>query len=220
MSRVASPEKQAGFIAFYENLLNCLPASEEVCFADATHPEYQTKPGYGRVRAGSNPAVKTTAGRDRVNIHGAVNLETFDAPFVEPVVEPVTLDGKSAVQLLAEIEARNPEKHRIHVTWDNAAYHKGPDVRAFPARPDCRIQLIQLPPCCPHLNPIERLWAIMHQHVTRNRTRNRFYTTRKQFAKATLRFFRKTIPNHWRDFRDQVTDNFRIISHHNLRVLE
>ena len=35
----------------------------------------------------------------------------------------------------------------------------------------------------------------MHQHVTRNRTRNRFYTTQKQFAKATLRFFRETIPN-------------------------
>jgi type VI secretion system protein ImpM len=28
--------------------------------------------------------VTTTAGRGRVNIHGALNLETFDAPFVEP----------------------------------------------------------------------------------------------------------------------------------------
>ena len=127
VARVASPEKQAGFIAFYENLLNGLPTNEVVCFAGATHPEYQTKPGYGWVRAGSNPAVKTTAGRDRVNIHGAVNLETFNAPFVEPI----TVDGKSSMQLLAEIEARKPEKHRIHVTWGNAAYHKGPDVRAF-----------------------------------------------------------------------------------------
>nr|WP_245581574.1 transposase [Octadecabacter arcticus] len=44
----------------------------------------------------------------------------------------------------------------IHVFWDNAAYHKGPDVRAFLARPDCRMHLIQLPPYCPHLNPIEQ----------------------------------------------------------------
>ena len=57
------------------------------------------------------PAVETTAGRGRANIHGALNLETFDAPFVEAV----TVDGKSAVQLLAKIEARNPNKHIIHV---------------------------------------------------------------------------------------------------------
>jgi len=35
----------------------------------------------------------------------------------------------------------------------------------------CRIHLIQLPPYCPHLNPIERLWAVMHQSVTHNRER-------------------------------------------------
>ncbi|MFT5159349.1 MAG: hypothetical protein ACI9ZD_000950, partial [Paracoccaceae bacterium] len=31
---------------------------------------------------------------------------------------------------------------------------------------------------------------------------------------------RQTIPKNWLDFRDQVTDNFRIISHQNFRVLE
>ncbi|WP_420011728.1 transposase [Tateyamaria sp.] len=108
-------------------------------FADAVHPEYQTKPSYGWVKAGSNPAVTTTSGRGRVNIHGALNLENFDAPFVEPT----TVDGVSAAQLLARIEARNPDKRLIHVIWDNAAYHKGPDVREFLARPDCRIHLIQ-----------------------------------------------------------------------------
>ena len=84
------------------------------------------------MKTGSNPAVKTTAGRGRVNIHGALNLENFDAPFVEPD----TVDGTSATQLLAKIEARNPDKRLIYVIWDNAAYHKGPDVRAFLARPE------------------------------------------------------------------------------------
>ena len=44
------------------------------------------------------------------------------------------MDGVSAVQLLAKIEARNQDKRIIHVIWDNAAYHKGPDVRASLAR--------------------------------------------------------------------------------------
>ncbi len=209
--RVATPESQAAFIALYEQLLNGLDADEAVYFADAVHPEHQSKPAFGWVRKGSNPAIQTTAGRGRVNIHGALNLENFDAPFVAPT----TVDGASAVQLLTKIEARNPDKRKIYVIWDNAAYHKGADVRAYLARPDCRIKLVALPPYCPHLNPIERLWKVMHAHLTYNR----YYPTQRQFADAILKFFRETIPKNWRDFRDQVTDNFRIISNQNLRVL-
>jgi transposase len=212
LPQVAPVEKQKEFIALYERLMASLAVDEAVYFADAVHPEYQTKPAFGWVRAGSRPAVKTTAGRGRVNIHGALDLETFDAPFVEPT----TVDGVSAAQLLARIEARNPDKRVIHVIWDNAAYHKGPDVRAFLARPDCRIHLIQLPPYCPHLNPIERLWAVMHQRVTHNR----HYPTQKQFADAILAFFRETIPKEWKTFRDKVSDNFRVISHQKFRLLE
>ncbi len=211
LPRVASAEKQAEFIALYERLMNDLCADEAVYFADAVHPEHQTKPAFGWVKKGSNPAINTTAGRGRVNIHGALNLETFDAPFIEPT----TVDGVSAAQLLAKIEARNPDKRVIHVIWDNAAYHKGPDVRNFLARPQCRIRLIRLPPYCPHLNPIERLWAVMHQFVTHNR----YYPSQMQFAAAILTFFRETIPKEWKNFRDKVSDNFRVITHENFRVL-
>ena len=151
------------------------------------------------------------AGRGRVNIHGALCLENFDVPFVEPI----TVDGDSAVKLLAKIEANNPAKSTIHFIWDNAPYHRCKAVRSWMSRPDCRIHLIQLPTYCPHLNPIERLWAVMHAHVTHNR----FYPRQKQFAYAILNFFRETIPKHWRNFRDKVTDNFRVISHQNCRVL-
>ena len=153
---------QAAVIASYERLMRELPAGEAVYFApsrvckhipcqtmDAVHPEYQTKPAFDWVKVGSNPAVLSTVRRGRVTIHGAVNLENFDAPFVEPT----TVDGVSAAQLLTKIEQPNPDKRVIHVIWDNAAYHKGPDVRAFLARTACRIHLIQLPPYCPHLTP-------------------------------------------------------------------
>ncbi len=211
LPRVADVAKQAEFIAMYENMLNSLADDEAVYFAHAVHPEYQSKPAFGWVKKGANPTLKTTAGRARVNIHGALNLETFDTPFVAPS----TVDGVSAVQLLAKIEDRNQDKRIIQVIWDNAAYHKAPDVRAFLSRKNCRIHLIQLPPYCPHLNPIERLWAVMHQHVTHNRA----YPTQKQFTQAILKVFRKTIPKQWTGFRTQLTDNFRIISDQNLRAL-
>ena len=47
LSRVASAEKQAAFIASYEKLMRGLLADEAVYFADAVHPEYQTKPAFG-----------------------------------------------------------------------------------------------------------------------------------------------------------------------------
>ena len=43
LPRVASAQKQTDFIAFYERLMRKLPAVEAVYFADAVHPEYQTK---------------------------------------------------------------------------------------------------------------------------------------------------------------------------------
>ena len=79
---------------------------------------------------------------------------------------------------------------------------------------DCRIHLIQIPPYCPHLNPIERLWAVMHQFDTADR----HYPTQKQFADAILTFFRETLPKEWTAFREKVSDNFRVITHENFRV--
>ena len=56
----------------------------------------------------------------------------------------------------------------------------------------------------------------MHEYVTNNK----FYKTFKEFADAILHFLRETIPKEWKNFRDQVTDNFRIISQQDFRVLE
>ena len=175
-------------------------------------PEHQTKAAFGWVRNGLNLAVKPTASRGRVNIHGAVCLENFDVPFVEPV----SVDGNNAVQLLAKIETNNPTKSLTHVIWDNAAYHRRAAVKKRLSCLKCRIHLIQSPAYSAHLNPIERLWAVVHANVTHNR----FYPTQKQFANAILHFLRNTIPEKWKDFRNQVSDNFSIISHQSFRVLE
>ena len=140
LPRVADVAKQAEFIAMYENMLNSLADDEAVYFADAVHPEYQSEPACGWMNKGTNPTLKTTSGWERVNIHGALNLEAF----YTPLVAPSTVDGVSAVKLLAKIEAHNQDKRIIHGIWDNAIYHKEPDVRGFLAHKNCRIYLIQL----------------------------------------------------------------------------
>ena len=82
-----------------ERLLKRMRADEALYFAETVRAEYQTKPAYGWVKAGCSLAVTTTKGRGRLNIHGALNLETFDAPFVEPTI----VDSTNAVHLLVKI---------------------------------------------------------------------------------------------------------------------
>jgi hypothetical protein len=65
-------------------------------------------------------------------------------------------------------------------------YHHAKLVQEWLARPDCRIKLHFIPSYCPHLNPIERLWGLMHRNVTHNKT----YETCAQFADAALGFLR------------------------------
>ena len=47
----------------------------------------------------------------------------------------------------------------------------------------------------------------MHKWVTHNQ----HYSTFNQFTDAIMEFFRKTLPDKWREFRSTVTDNFLLI---------
>jgi transposase len=94
----------------------------------------------------------------------------------------------------------------IHVFLDNARYRHAKLVQDWLARPECRIKLHFTPSYCPHLNPIERLWGLMHRNVTHNKT----YETCAQFADAALNFLRE--PRNWGESCDSVTDNFRVIN--------
>jgi hypothetical protein len=128
------------------------------------------------------------------------------------------------------VEAMYPGKRLIHLfldrVWacqlaltkrglDNARYHHAKLVQAWLARPECRIKLHFVPAYCPHLNPIERLWGLMHKHTTHNRCYERF----ADFRDAMLTFLRQEVPKNWDAYCDTVSDNFRIISPKDLRIL-
>jgi len=207
----ADEAKQGEFIEAYDKLLNGLADDEAVYFVDAVHPEYQSRPAHGWVKKGDKVALRRTSGRKRINLHGALNLENFHCP----VVQAERINAASTIALFEKLEASNPGKRRIHVFADNARYHHAVLVREWLARPGCRIKLIFQPAYAPHLNAIERLWGVMHREVTHNK----FYATFDLFAEAIDVFFRRRLPREWRDWRDTITDNFRVISHQEFRVL-
>jgi transposase len=117
--------------------------------------------------------------------------------------------------MLEKLEANNPTMTAIHVFLDNARYHHTKILQLWLERSERQVKLHFLPPYAPHLNPIERLWVVMHKYVTHNR----HYATFDQFTEAILGFFRQTLPLKWRAFTYTVTDNFRIISLDEYKVI-
>jgi transposase len=205
-------EKQKNFIAEYDNLLNSLADNEAVLFADAVHPTHAVRAAGCWAPKQETLAIGQTSGRQRINIHGAINLETGQTR----MIEVLTVDAVSTIRLLESIEALYPLLVLIHVFLDNARYHHAKLVQEWLARPGCRIKLHFVPSYCPHLNPIERLWGLMHRNITHNTC----YATCRQFADATLGFLREKVPRNWANFCDSVTDNFRVINPKDFRVMK
>ena len=101
LPKQADREAQEAFIKSCESLMNGLRPDERAVFADAVHPEHQSRP--------------------------------------------------------------------VHVFLDNARCHHAKSAEPWLERPECRLKLHFLPPYAPHLNPIERLWGVMHEHAAHNR---------------------------------------------------
>jgi transposase len=212
LSSKMDPHKQRAFIAAYESLLNHLPADEMVMFADAVHPVHGARPTGCWAPRGMALAVEQATGRDHLNIHGALDLESGKTQML--LVDSV--DANSTIALLGAIERQFPASRRIHVFVDNARCHKAKLVLQWLRRPECRIRLHFVPPYCPHLNPIERLWGVMHKAITHNRCAANF----RAFQTEILTFLRRTVPQKWDIFRDAVTDNFRVRDPELCRILK
>jgi transposase len=176
---------------------------------DAVHPTHAARPADCWAPRGEKLAILPASGRQRINIHGANDLETGQpcagysnrlrllerlACFAR-MIEAETVDALSANKLLEAIEPLYPMLALIHVFRDNARYHHPPDhspgvVQDWLAQPGRRVVLYFIPPYRPHLNPIERLWAVKHKHVTHNKC----YVTCGEFADAAPRFLREKVP--------------------------
>ena len=211
ISRKLDPAKQAVFIQQYEALMNRIGADEAVVFVDAVHPTHAVRPVGCWGPKDVPVAVEQSSGRDRLNIHGAIDLETGQTV----MKDVLTVDALSTIMLLTAVEARYPGMRFVHVFLDNARYHHAKLVQAWLARPGCRIRLHFVPAYCPHLNSIERLWGLMHRHITHNKC----YATFRDFSAAMLNFLREDVPRNWRNYCDEVTDNFRVITPTDFRII-
>jgi transposase len=194
----ADAEKQAAFREYYAELKASLSKDEVLYFVDSSHPQHQTQLAYGWIAKGVRKSVKMTACQKRVNLIGGINLQGHQIEYRH--VDWVNFESISA--FLTQLQAANPTAGKIHIIWDNAGYHKSGDMKAFVE--NTNLQLHFLPPYSPNLNPIERLWKILHEQVTYNK----YYDKLRDFTEAIVGFF-DNIEQYQQIIKQRVNDNFQ-----------
>ena len=196
----ADKEKQKKFIAFYKKLKARAGKKAPIYFADSVHPQHQTQLTYGWILKGKRKEMPTTGRQKRLSFIGGICLDGHR--FVYQQADKV--DADSIALFLVELRKRHPEKCIIHLIWDNAGYHTDKSIQAFAK--GLAIKLHYLPPYSPNLNPIERLWKLMHESVRYNK----YYASFSEFTDATIGFF-KSIGRKKSILSSRITDNFQVL---------
>ena len=145
-------DAQELFAEQYEEFMLKKSADIEVVFVDAVHPQHNTMAAFGWIKRGQTRELKTNSGRERLNLHGAINAETYEMT----IIESDTVDADSTLTLLSAIENKYPGVSAIKVILDNAKYHYSAAVKEYVDH--SRIDLVFLPSYSPNLNLIERVW--------------------------------------------------------------
>lgn len=192
----ANAEAQRKFI----NQYNGVKAHGPVYFADSTHPMLNPVLSSGWIRRGEDFEVKTNSGRQRVNINGAIEINSLNV--VTRSCD--TVDKSSMCDLLRAIRSRHPDDKKLYIVLDNAPYNRSAKVRSL-AR-ELNIKILYLPPYSPNLNPIERLWKFMKQKVMANQ----YFPDLATFRREVMLFMRG-IRKYKNELSTLITDNFQVV---------
>ena len=162
---------------FYEQemiarLAQAAKGDRKVFFVDAAH----FVPGafLGLLWCFARPFIKTSPGRQRYSVPGAVDSHTKE---IVSYRSTDNINAQSVCELLTLIREKHPA---IAITsiMDNARYQRCELVRSQAAILD--LELLYLPACSPNLNLIERLWKLVKKRCLTNR----YHPTSADFRQA------------------------------------
>ena len=193
------PAQQQAFLRDYERLKAEKGENDPIYFADATHPQHNSIPSYGWIKKGQEKELKANCGRQRLNINGAINVETWES--VTGFYD--TINAQATIDLFAKIEAKHPKADAIYIIADNARYYHSRLLQE--ALEGTKIKLLFLPAYSPNLNLIERYWKFFKKKVLNNR----YYETFEEFKQACQSFFRKR-KKYLPELKTLLTENFHI----------
>ena len=174
MPAKADSDKQREFLAdTLEPLIaQALKGECHLFFMDASHFVLGAFLGmlwcFGRI------FIPSGAGRNRINVLGAVNIAGLQ---VETVINTTYVNADTIMEMLGLL-AKKYLTFPIYIVLDNARYQHCMVVMEAAAR--LGIQLVFLPPYSPNLNLIERLWKFVKKKVLYAQ----YYNTVEKFHNA------------------------------------
>jgi transposase len=173
--------KQEAWLKEYKSLEENKKEDEVILFGDGVNPTHNIHKTKAWIKRGEDKQIKTNTGRGRLNINGALDMETMTVTthFSE------TINAQETMQLFDKIQLVYKNKTTIYLIIDNARYYKNKDVKAYLEKEGCRIKLKFLPSYSPNLNFIERLWKYMKKYIIGVKYREKF----KEFENDIHYFF-------------------------------
>jgi transposase len=123
--------------------------------------------------------IKAAAGRNRINVLGAVNAMTKQ---VSTYSNTTYICAQSLIAFLKQLKQQYPDKP-IAIVLDNARYQHCFVVETFAK--SLGIHLLFLPPYSPNLNIIERLWKFTKKKILYAQ----YYDKPALFHQAIISFF-------------------------------
>ncbi len=196
----ADAQAQKVFLEEYEALKKSRDKDDVILFMDAVHPQHNPVMSNGWIKQGKEFQICSNTGRQRLNINGAVSLDTMKLV----MRYDDTINADSTIKLFEQIETAHPNAKKITIICDNARYYRSKLVKAY-LEESC-IELMFLPPYAPNLNLIERYWKYFKKVVLYNS----YYETFQKFKQACEDFFENT-EEHLSSLRTLLTENFQII---------
>jgi len=124
--------------------------------------------------------VPVTGERKSVKILGAIEL--WHSRF--HYQQNTTFNASTYLAFLEQL-ARRYRRQGAILIQDNASYHKDAEVWGWFKSNRHWLEVHQLPPYSPELNPTERLW----QYTRKNGTHNRYFTNVAELAGTLWRVF-------------------------------
>jgi transposase len=203
--KIPSVEVQEDFANFLYDMYAVAKEDKEqvLLFLDPMHQIHNNENDYSWQFKGKQytKQIKANTGRRRINIVGAINPVSL-APTI--IITEENCCEELIHAFLYEIRDQYKEAKTICVVLDNARYQRAYSVNDL-AR-EINIDLVFLPPYCPNLNLIERLWKFFKKKVIKNK----YYSTFKEFEEIVVSFFEKFDTNQ-NELRTLLNFKFGII---------
>jgi transposase len=196
----SDPVAQQEWLDAYTKLRENTEKKDVFYFADGVHPQHNSHPVYGWLERGAETELPSNSGRQRVNINGAVNIDTLEVEvdFTDSV------NSESMKRLMDQLIQKNLKSKTIYVILDNAGYCHSKKVKEY-RKLLGKIKFVYLPTYSPNLNLIERLWKFFKKKTTYNK----YYEKYADFVNACKSFF-YNIKKYKAPLRTLLAQNFHI----------